>query len=374
VLSRGHSGCEPMLPVTLQFIISMVAHALNERMARRVEYLQEEVRVLREALATVTGKSRISFTPEQRRPGDQREGVDAGRAQGLLSDRSPCGNPRVVSAASSQQVRRLEGSSGRASAESCGHPRARARAGARKPRLGLHQDPRRAARTQDRDRSDDVANVLAEAGLEPAPERTRKRSWKQFLRSHWETLYACDFFAVETLGAFGTVRRMVFFIIELKSRAVQIAGIGIAPDGAWMAQVARNLVDPMDGFLRNATHLIHDRDPLFTRAWTELLESSGVKSVPIPAQSPNCNCYAERFVRTIRAECLAHFVIFGERHLRYLVQQFVEHYQAERYHQGIGGQLIQPRPGPSNDNARLGPIGCRSRLGGVLNFYHQEAA
>ena len=74
------------------------------------------------------------------------------------------------------------------------------------------------------------------------------------------------------------------------------------------------------------------------------------------AQSPNCNCYAERFARTIRAECLTHFVIFGERHLRYLVQQFIEHYQAERYHQGIGGQLIQPRPGPSNDNARLGTL------------------
>jgi putative transposase len=99
-----------------------------------------------------------------------------------------------------------------------------------------------------------------------------------------------------------------------------------------MAQVGRHLLDPMDGFLRNASHLIHDRDSLFTRAWTELLESSGVKCVPIPARSPNCNCYAERFVRTIRAECLEQFVIFGESHLRHLVQQFVEHYQAEHYH------------------------------------------
>lgn len=222
-----------------------------------------------------------------------------------------------------------------------------------------------------------MANVLAEAGVEPAPERRRKRTWKQFIGSHWETLYACDFFAVETLGAFGTVRLMVFFVIELKSRAVQIAGIRIARDGAWMARVARNLLDPVDGFLRNASYLIHDRDPLFTRVWTELLRSSGVTTVPIPAQSPNCNCYAERFVRTIRAECLDRFVIFVDRHLRYLVQQFVEHYLAERYHQGIGGQLIRARPAPpppSNDNGRLGAIGCRSRLGGVLNFYHREAA
>jgi putative transposase len=99
-----------------------------------------------------------------------------------------------------------------------------------------------------------------------------------------------------------------------------------------------------------------------------------VKCVPIPAQSPNCNGYAERFVRTIRAECLDQFVIFGERHLRYLVQQFVKHYMAERYHQGIGGRLIQSWPAPSNDNGSIGPIRCRSRLGGVPNFYHREAA
>jgi hypothetical protein len=163
-----------------------------------------------------------------------------------------------------------------------------------------------------------IAAILAEAGLEPAPERTRKRTWKHFLRSHWETLYACDFFSVETLGTFGTVRVMVFFVIELKSRAVHIAGIRVAPDGAWMTQIARNLLDPVDGFLRHATHLIHDRDPLFTQAWTQMLESCGVQSVPIPASSPNCNPHAERFVRSVRSECLEHFVIFGERHLRYM--------------------------------------------------------
>jgi hypothetical protein len=106
-----------------------------------------------------------------------------------------------------------------------------------------------------------VASILAEEGIDPAPERRRKRTWKHFLTSHWETLYAGDFFSAETLGAFGTVRVMVFFVIELKSRAVHIAGIRVDPDSAWLLQVARNLLDPVDGFLRNATHLIHDRDP-----------------------------------------------------------------------------------------------------------------
>jgi hypothetical protein len=123
-----------------------------------------------------------------------------------------------------------------------------------------------------------VANLLAQAGIEPAPKRNRKRTWKQFLKSHWETLYACDFFSVEVLSAFGIVRHMVFFVMEVKSRAVQIAGIHIAPDGDWMKQVARNLVDPVDGFLRNASYLIHDRDPVFTKAWTALLERCSLLS------------------------------------------------------------------------------------------------
>jgi putative transposase len=96
--------------------------------------------------------------------------------------------------------------------------------------------------------------------------------------------------------------------------------------------------------------------------------------VPIPAQSPNCNPHAERFVKTIRAECLDHFIIFGERHLRHVIKDFVAHYLTERHHQGIGSQIIRPKASPSNDNATLDAIGRRSRLGGLLNYDHREAA
>jgi transposase InsO family protein len=219
-----------------------------------------------------------------------------------------------------------------------------------------------------------VADLLAEEGIDPAPEREKKRTWKRFMKSHWDTLCACDFFSVEVLGAFGTVRYMVFFIIELKSRAVEIAGIAVDPGEAWIKQVARNLTDPMDGFLRGAKYLVHDRDPLFSKAFIAILEAGGVKSVKIPAQSPNCNPYAERFVKTIKYECLNHFVIFGERHLRHLINEFVEHYHAERFHQGIGGQLIRKQVRPTNDNWTNGKIAHRSRLGGLLNFYYREAA
>ena len=128
-----------------------------------------------------------------------------------------------------------------------------------------------------------VAKILAAEGIEPAPEREKKRTWKRFMKSHWETLCACDFFSVEALGAFGTVRYMVFFVIEVKTRAVEIAGIAVDPGEEWMKQVARNLTDPVDGFLRGAKYLIHDRDPLFSKAFIAILKAGGVKSAKIPA-------------------------------------------------------------------------------------------
>jgi putative transposase len=205
----------------------MIAYAINERMARRIDYLLEEVRVLREVYNETTG----------RKADENRELVVK-----LARDNLALGYAKFRDA-----LRGLKIEIGRST----------------------------------------VANILAEAGFEPAPIRNNKRTWKQFLRSHRATLYACDFFAVETLGMFGTVRVMVVFVIELCTRAVHIAGARVNPDGVWMMQIVRNLLDPEDGFLRNATHLIHDCDPLFTRVWVELPKSSGVKSAGIPSSSPN---------------------------------------------------------------------------------------
>ncbi len=116
-----------------------------------------------------------------------------------------------------------------------------------------------------------VADILREAGIDPAPRRRSGMDWKTFLKAHWDTLYGCDFFTVEVLGLFGPVRYMVLFVIEVKTRRVEIAGIHVNPDGQWMKQVARNLTDCFDGFLHDATHLIHDRDPLFTCEFRSLL-------------------------------------------------------------------------------------------------------
>jgi putative transposase len=365
-----------MLPLPVQFLVAMVAYAINERVARRIDYLLEEVRVLREVYTETTGRKRIVFNDEQRRrlaikgkalrPEERQGCCQIVRPSTLLAwfrqlaakkydssmQRKKPGRPRKPN-----EIRDLVIKLAR---ENLGWGYTKIRDALRSLKIEVGRST--------------VASILQEAGIEPAPERTRKRTWKQFIRSHWETLYACDFFAVETLGVFRPVRIMVFFVIELRTRAVHIAGIRINPDGAWMMQIARNLVDPEDGFLRDATHLIHDRDPLFTKAWVELLKSSGVKSVRIPAGSPNCNPHAERFVRTVRSECLDSFVIFGEQHLRHLLREYISHYLRERFHQGLGGQLIAPAKPSANDNSTTGEIRCRSRLGGLLNFYHRDAA
>jgi transposase InsO family protein len=161
----------------------------------------------------------------------------------------------------------------------------------------------------------------------------------------------------------------VFFVLDLSTRRVEIAGIVPAPHGMWMSQVARNLVDEFDGFLKGKRHLIHDRDPLYTRDFRALLSSAGVKSVRLPARSPNLNAHAERFVLSIKSECLDRMVLLGEMHLRTAVAEYMGHYHRERSHQGLGNRLIQGEP-----QSGSGSISCDSRLGGLLNHYEREAA
>jgi transposase len=137
-----------------------------------------------------------------------------------------------------------------------------------------------------------IKRILAENGFDPAPLRKQPMSWETFLKAHWRAIAATDFFSIEVLTRTGLVRYFVLFIIDLRSRRVEIAGIARRPDGGWMKQVARNLTDAEDGFLNGARYLIHDRDPLFTDAFRALLELSDVKTVKLPARSPDLNAYA----------------------------------------------------------------------------------
>ncbi|MCX5659669.1 MAG: hypothetical protein NTW19_08105 [Planctomycetota bacterium] len=131
-----------------------------------------------------------------------------------------------------------------------------------------------------------IAGILREQGLEPAPQRSKGTTWPEFFKTHWDVLAAADFFTVEVWTLGGLVRHTVFFVIELSTRRVEIAGIVPEPDGAWMAQVARNLTDAIEGFLRSKRYLIHDRDPLFTFEFVRILKAAGLTSVKLPARRP----------------------------------------------------------------------------------------
>jgi len=168
----------------------------------------------------------------------------------------------------------------------------------------------------------------------------------------------------------GFVRYVVFFVMRLKTRTVEIAGITSEPDGAWMTQLARNLTDSTDGFLCGVQYIILDRDPLYTAAFRRLRRDSGVTPLVLPAWSPNLNACAERFVESVKSECLDRMVPLGESHLRAAMRAFMLQYHEERPHQGLSNELIAPR----TTVIGTGPIKCHERLGGLLKFCDSEAA
>ena len=216
-----------------------------------------------------------------------------------------------------------------------------------------------------------IKRILADNGMVPAPARKKRPSWKTFLAAHREGLAAADFFSAEVLSVAGIVRYSVFFVIELKTRRVHIAGITSYPTEQWMMQVARNLTDAVDGFLLGKTHIILDRDPLYTAAFRRTLKDSGVKPVRLPARSPNLNAHAERWVLSVKSDCLNRMIPLGEAHLRNAVTQYALHYHSQRPHQGLEHRIIEP----DETAGRVeGAIVRRDRLGGLLRYYHREAA
>jgi transposase InsO family protein len=178
-------------------------------------------------------------------------------------------------------------------------------------------------------------------------------------------IVAADFFTIEVWTRRGLQRFMVLFLIELSTRKVEIAGIAAVGNGLWMSQIGRNLTDAVDGILIGKRYLIHDRDPLFTTEFLNLLGETGVKSVRLPPRSPNLNAHAERFVRTIKESCLERMILFGEESLRTAIDNFVAHYHTERNQQGLGNRLILPQ---AEHVGAAGPIQRRRRLGGMLNY------
>jgi putative transposase len=217
-----------------------------------------------------------------------------------------------------------------------------------------------------------VRNILRRHHIDPAPQRRKAgMDWVQFLKLHWEVLAATDFFTVEVATWHGVVTYYVLVVMKLATCRVHIAGITPHPTAAFMQQYARQLTDPFAGCLLGKRYLIHDRDTKFTRKFDGLLRSNGVEPLVLPPRSPNLNAYCERFVRSIKEEVLEQMVLLGERALYYAIQQYLAHYHTERNHQGLANQLITPEP---DLGSHSGQVRRRDRLGGLLSYYHREAA
>jgi len=187
-----------------------------------------------------------------------------------------------------------------------------------------------------------VGNVLQRHALPPAPERKRTTTWPAFIRIHLALLAGTDFFTAEVLTLRGLVTYYVLFFIHLESRRVDVAGITVHPDERWMQQIARNVTMEGCGALRDCRYLLHDRDTKYTQSFRAIIASGRVEPLVLPARSPNLNAYAERWVRSVKEECLSKVILFGERSLRRVLSEYVEHYHAERNHQGEGQRSVVP--------------------------------
>ena len=184
---------------------------------------------------------------------------------------------------------------------------------------------------------------------------------------------SCDFTSIPVFTLFGKRWVNVLVFMHLATRRVHVAVMHQNPDAVIMAQVARNLTMAGTGWLtaNGVTHLIRDRDGKFSDPYTNILERAGIETVLTPVEAPNANAHIERWFSSLKSECTDRLWIIGEAALRHVVSEYVLHFNTERYHQGLGGKIPEPSPEVKNE---VGGIHRRTRLGGLLSYYHSNAA
>ena len=215
-----------------------------------------------------------------------------------------------------------------------------------------------------------IRRILRRHRIPPAPLRRSDTSWRQFLRTQATSMLAVDIFHVDCAV---TLRRLyVLFVLEVGDRSLHILGVSAHPDGPWTTQQARNLV--MDVGERAGARfrfLVRDRAGQFAASFDAVMADAGIEVVKIPPRCPRANCFAERFVLTVRTEVTDRMLIFGERHLRSVLAQYAVHYNTQRPHRAL--QLRPPRPESPVPEPVLGRIRRRPVLGGLINQYEPAA-
>ena len=353
-----------------QLLVTILAGWITEQQQQLIEYLRTENRVLKE----LHGKKRLLLTDDQRRrlavPGKALGRKLLGEIGTLVSPDTILRWHRQLIAEKWDYSDRRQNKPGRPPITD--EVRALALKLAKEnPSWGYDRIQGAVANLGHTDSDTTVGNILKQNGIEPAPQRKRRTTWKTFLQAHWEALAAVDFTTIEVWTKGGLVTYYLLFVLELATRRVHFAGLTPSPDGPWMTQVARNLTDYQDGFLNGKRYLLLDRDTKFTESFAHVLEQADVKCLRLPPRSPNLNAHLERFMRSIKEECLSGLIFFGEHSLRRAVAAFLEHYHRERNHQGLENRIVAPS---AEVGAVIGKIECRERLGGMLRYYYRGAA
>ena len=221
-----------------------------------------------------------------------------------------------------------------------------------------------------------VKNVLVEHGIDPGPKRGQG-TWDEFLKIHWHTLWQCDFFSKRVWTWRGPIDLYLLVFLHIGSRKVWVSSTTAHPDSAWVAQQARNFcMDLPDGDRQKAL-VFHDRDTKFTKQFRDILKAEGLRPKKLAVAAPNTNAFVERFIQTIQQECLDHFVVVGEKHLNYIVREFLRYYHNLRPHQGVGNVTLDraTTKDPPTETVPMttGEIVCDEWLGGLLKSYRRAA-
>jgi transposase InsO family protein len=348
-------------------LLAYVTGLVNHRLLLQCEYLVAENRVLR---AHLPGKVRLSDS-------ERRTLAEIGKRLGrkLLSEVACVAKPETILDWYRRLIaRKFDGSNHRSYP---GRPRVSPEVEALIVRMaqengtwGYDRIAGALANLGHHVSDQTVGNVLKRHGIPTAPRRGKSTAWKDFIAAHMAVLAGTDFFTVEVLTWRGLATYYVLFFLNLETRRITLAGITRHPSEAWITQMARNAVDDTAGALGQCRYVLHDRDAKFCAAFDDVLASERIQCLKIPPRSPNLNAFAERWVRSVKQECLSKLILFGERSLQRALREYIAHYHSERNHQGKGNILLFPPP-PTVGGCRS--VACRERLGGLLRYYCRAA-